>query len=88
METDIKRITCCICYIPFWITNAHNNRLLSCHNDFYCPNGHCQSYTGESDRDKLKRAEQNLEGERQYANSLARSNSALRGVITKMKKKK
>ena len=74
--------------MSFWITDDHYDRLRECHNTFYCPNGHPLSYTGESDRDKIKRLESNLAREREYGNKLARKNAALRGVITRQKKNK
>lgn len=71
--------------MTFWITTKHQQRLISCKNTFYCPNGHPQSYKGETDRVKLKTAESNLAGERAYSERLSRSNAALRGVITRKK---
>ena len=87
MEVERAQLNCISCGITFWITKEHQEELIKCHNTFYCPNGHPQLYTGESDRDKIKRLESSLAREREYSNQLARSKAALRGVITKMKKK-
>lgn len=87
MDVSITKITCYQCNVPFWLLEEHQEKLVKCKNTFYCPNGHAQSYIGESDREKLKRIEQNLAGERAYSESLIRSNAALRGVITKKKNK-
>jgi len=87
MDIKISQETCCNCNVIFWITTTHQKRLISCKNTFYCPNGHPQSYKGETDRDKLKQAEQNLVSERECSERLARSNAALRGVITRNKRK-
>jgi len=87
MEIHIVQETCCQCNITFWITASHHERLIKCKNDFYCPNGHVQHYLGETDAEKLKRTEQYLEDARSREDAANRSNSALRGVITKMKNK-
>jgi len=87
MDIQITQETCIKCNVIFWITTEHYERLVKCKNTFYCPNGHPQNYTGENDREKLKRAKQNLAGERAYSERLVRSNSALRGVITRKKNK-
>jgi len=88
MDVEIHEITCCNCGVSFWVTNKHDDELRRCHNTFYCPNGHANYYKGENDREKLIKVERNLAGEKAYSNSLARSNAALRGVITKMKNKR
>lgn len=88
MDIQISQETCCNCNVIYWITTEHQERLVRCKNTFYCPNGHPQSYKGETDRDKFERAERELAGEKAYSDSLARSNAALRGVITRNKNKK
>ena len=85
MDIHISQETCCNCNVIFWITTEHRQRLVSCKNTFYCPNGHPQSYQGDTDRVKLQTAEKNLAGEKAYSERLARSNAALRGVITRKK---
>lgn len=89
MEVDLVEISCCWkpCRVSFWITKKHDDRLRNCHNTFYCPNGHGQSYGGESDKQKLKRLEQSLKNRDWEINHLTKSKSALKGVITRMKNK-
>lgn len=84
--------TCCVCGITFGIIAGFRDDLLKCQNTFYCPKGHSQHFCGESDAKKYKKykrlfkqAEKNLRYESQEVNRLGKSNSALRGVITKMK---
>ena len=96
-NVEIIEISCCNCGVSFWITEQYNDELLRCHNSFYCPNGHKQYYTGKTDAEKLAECTRKLQGlelsnnmlqgveERQRAT--IRSNAALRGVITRMKKK-
>ena len=86
-EVKIAQIDCCKCGMIFWVADEHLQKLLKCHNTFYCPNGHAQFFAGETDRDKLEKTKRTLELERKYSNTLVRSNAALRGVITKMKKR-
>ena len=88
MEVEIKQEICCTCSVIFWITSEHQQRLKSCHNGFYCPNGHRQSYEGETDAQKVTNLERELRYERRNSLDLTRSNSALRGVITRNKKAK
>ena len=91
MEVNLFEISCYKCQVSFWITDAHDNRLRKSHNAFYCPNGHRQSYQGKTkgekaieERDRYKRR---YKTEQEESKRLARSNSALRGVITRQKNK-
>lgn len=89
MNVEIVEISCCDCRITFWITQKHNKELLRCHNLFYCPNGHGQNYTGKTEAQKAKE-ERNMykqwyNSQKEESERLARSNSALRGVITRNK---
>jgi hypothetical protein len=90
MELGITEQTCCnkTCNITFWLTTAHHDFLVASHNSFYCPNGHRQAYVGETEEMKRKRAERLLDNKIRYATKLERKNSALRGVITRMKNKR
>ena len=88
MDIQIVQMTCCNCNVVYWITEEHQQRLISCKNTFYCPKGHPQSYKGNTDAQKVENLERDLRCERRNSESLARSNAALRGVITKNKKKK
>lgn len=56
--------TCCQCGIPFAITNDFQEQRIQDHQWFYCPHGHPQRYTSESDKEKIKRLEQAVEKER------------------------
>jgi hypothetical protein len=93
MNIEQVEISCCNCGVTFWITKNHDEELVNCGNSFYCPNGHRQHYT-ESIKAKLKKAMSKLKDaeareaeERDSAEKCKRSNTALQGVITKMKKK-
>ena len=91
MNVELREISCVKCKVAFWITAKHEKELRKCHNEFFCPNGHSQYYPQKTEaekaieeRDRYKRwykSEQEIKG------SLARSNAALRGVVTRMKNK-
>jgi len=86
MSVEMYEISCSVCGVVFMITNSFDNRLRHSKNSFYCPNGHSLSYPGETDADKLKRVERYLNNSDTRLFAARRSNSALRGVITKMKR--
>ncbi len=88
MNVNIVQETCCNCNMIFWITKEHCDRLMRYKNIFYCPNGHPQSYQGKTEAQKIASLEVNLRYEKRQSESIVRSNSALRGVITKLKHKK
>lgn len=51
----LAHVTCCSCGVVFGIESQHQERLRQTHDDFYCPNGHRQHYTGESDAERERR---------------------------------
>lgn len=87
MDIQIIQETCITCNVVFWITKEHQQRLGKCKNTFYCPNGHPLAYGGETDAHKIASLRSELRDELQCSERLARSNSALRGVITRKKNK-
>lgn len=56
MEISVPMVAveCCMCHMPFTMTKEFNTKLRRCHNTFYCPAGHGQSYTGKSDLDQMR----------------------------------
>jgi len=87
MDIEISQETCVKCNVIYWITTKHQQRLKECKNIFYCPNGHQQFYKGETDAQKVENLERELRCEKRESENLARSNAALRGVITRNKRK-
>jgi hypothetical protein len=65
MEIKMESVTCPQCGITFAITSTHDRNLRECHNTFFCPAGHAQSYRGETEAEKLRKQlvakEQSLE---------------------------
>ncbi len=49
---------CCTCGVAFAMPSSFQSQRRSDKQLFYCPNGHGQSYTGETDAAKAKRLEQ------------------------------
>lgn len=54
MDVPMYLEHCAWCGIPFALTVDLRNKLLKCHNTFYCPNGHRQSYVEKSEEEKLR----------------------------------
>lgn len=92
--------TCCRsdCGILFAVPADWQQRRRRDHTNFYCPNGHSQVYAAKSEeeklRDELASKERSLRWEsdrrkraEESAMNLARSRSALRGQVTKLKNK-
>ena len=52
---DLKVHTCINCGITFAMPVDYDKRLYQTKEAFYCPNGHSQSYVGESDQQKLEK---------------------------------
>jgi hypothetical protein len=55
MEIKMYYINCCRCGVLFAITDQHDTQLRQCHNMFYCPNGHPQSYQAETETERLRK---------------------------------
>lgn len=58
LSVDFVTETCCYedCNITFAFTRDFYNRVRNDHSWWFCPRGHTQHYTGESDQQKLERA--------------------------------
>ncbi len=94
---DLAKETCCNCGVIFAMPADLQKNLIETGRLFYCPNGHPQHYT-ESEVSKLEKrlkqekafraaAEKDLQSEREWSKRQARSRSALRGVVTRLKNK-
>lgn len=92
--------TCCRagCGVLFAMPADLQKRLRADHRDFYCPNGHNQYYSAKTEAEKLRdelaaaKRDAKFYAERsdRLANdnmTLARSRTALRGVVTRLKRK-
>lgn len=93
-------VTCCnkSCLQPFALTTAFKSARVKDKRTFWCPNGHPQSFTGETAEDRLRKNVEVLQtrlGFRdaeisQLRNSRAgveRRLRATKGVVTRMKRR-
>ena len=89
MEVHIKTTQneCPTCHLLFWISEAHHNRLVRSKEEFYCPNGHSALFTGKSDKQKLKEAEDELKKNLEYIQNLEKTAEASYKREIKLKKK-
>lgn len=99
--SDIKyiHIQCANCGMPFAVPDFQVSWLKAKGKSFCCPAGHIQSFTEDTELEKLKvelnqkqkeldRAWEECKERADIYESLYRSHRSLRGVITRMKGKK
>lgn len=92
--------TCCHddCQMTFAMPQDFVTQKRRDHKTWYCPRGHSHFYNGESDLERAKRLQRAaqedaayawtaVEAARDQARATARSNAALRGVITRARNK-
>jgi hypothetical protein len=95
-ETLLAVEECCSCGMVFALPHAMQLRLKKSHEWFYCPAGHTQHYTGQSDAEKAQAEAEKYKRlwkeEQRYAadvlserNAAQRSLSATKGVLTRTK---
>ena len=84
---------CCNCGVIFAMPEAMKAQLLKTGNTFYCPSGHPQVYSENTEK-KLRRVEGLLREEYAYSDTLRKQRdgalrqvSAHKGVATRMKKR-
>lgn len=89
--TTLVTEECCTCGITFAMTLDFKNHRREDHANFYCPAGHAQHYTAESETQKLTRqlrsANSRLTHTRDQLEATERSLSAQKGVTTKLRKR-
>lgn len=63
MQVQLILQTCCHseCGLSFAVPKTWDDARRKDHNRFYCPNGHGQSYSGETEAERLRREKQKLE---------------------------
>lgn len=91
-EITIVTVQCCRCGIYFGLDQWHMEKLKESRTNFYCPNGHEQYFPGQSMEEKLRemkkeltRVSAGLDWWKIEAEEKARSLTATRGVVTRMK---
>lgn len=85
---------CCNCGVGFALTAELRERKLKDKTTFYCPNGHPQSYVGQSDAAKIRELERDRDwykdAERRAADDrdlARRSAAAYKGQTTKLRQR-
>lgn len=89
-HTTLTTLDCGMCAIPFAIPSDLYQGATQDGRWFWCPNGHrIHFYETENQKlqDELARAKTGLIRERQDREAAERSNAALRGVVTRTKKR-
>lgn len=100
ITTALNPVTCCHigCGVQFGIEADYMKRLRETHEWFYCPNGHQQHFTGETEAERLKRqltqteacltyARADTQRARERANHTENRLRSTKGVVTRMKRK-
>ena len=88
MDIDIVEMNCCVCGCTFWVTQQHRTELISSKKSFSCPNGHSQSYVGESDKKKLANTIEELRHEKIRSEELKKELVDCKKKVRKKKKKR
>lgn len=94
MDVPMELILCAHCGMPFAMSRDKKERLRKCHNTFYCPDGHAQSFVGKTEEERLREKVKELEDvERkrkadEFARRLARQKSSKKTANKKSSNKK
>ena len=66
--TELHTLTCGACGTPFAMDATLYEKKVEAHGDFYCPNGHCRHFVGQTKAEKLQ--EQLNDQARKFATEL------------------
>lgn len=69
MQVDLVQDTCLTCGIVMFMTSQHVAHLKQTKRGYYCPNGHSQYFSGETEAERLRKQLSNMIGERNRAQS-------------------
>lgn len=93
----MAQIFCCDCGVEFHLAESFKKDLITSKKQFFCPNGHAQSYR-ENEADRLRRERDRLaqqiaqkddeiSWQRKQREAAERQVTAAKGQITKLKKR-
>ncbi len=89
LPVRLEMETCITCGIAFAVPSDWRVHIKRSHEWFYCPNGHQQHYSSESDMEKARRlareAEESRDWYRRRLDSEQNHSRALRGHLTRQK---
>lgn len=87
----LKWTGCIVCGVPIAMPSQMYDERLRDHRYFYCPNGHRQYFSGKSEeqrlRERLAWSESARERLRMERDAEARSRAAVKGHLTRIKKR-
>lgn len=90
MFVTVVETSCTICSIPFAVSKTYWDHGQERGGDLYCSAGHCMTFgTGSLEKAKQEavRLRAQLDQAKAHAESLERSRNALKGEVTKVKKR-
>ncbi len=98
LQFELVLETCCRtdCGMTFAIPRTWQKKRIEDHSHWFCPNGHEQRYTGQTEEAKLRaqlereqadkaRVQANLDEERRVVRATERRLASTRGVVTRVK---
>lgn len=86
MNVDLVEHACCNCGMTFWITVKMDSQKQRDHTSFYCPAGHSQSYTGETEAQKnLKRYQEEFNKRIKFEDELSKTKADLKKCLNNQK---
>lgn len=84
-----EEVTCCECGMTFGMESSFYKRKLVEQKTFYCPAGHSQHFTGQTEEDRLKAEKKILEErllwEQHNVRQKEKALSSAKGQMTKLK---
>lgn len=95
LSLKLTLVHCANCAAPFAVTEDYQSRRRKDHKPFYCPSGHQNVYSGETEEEKRIRqlesralsAERSAASWRTTAENAERKRRAAKGQLTKIKKR-
>lgn len=78
MQQKMVLEECCDCHITFAVTTTFQKARQKDHNSFYCPMGHSQYYSNQSEEEKLRNQ---LRIEREYKEEYREERDRLKGSL-------
>ena len=91
MTVTIVTDECWVCGVPFGLSKEYKDDIVKRGKSFWCPNGHKLCYVTETEEDRLRKRVERLEnrnhGLQSDLESAGRRAAALRGVVTRTKRR-
>lgn len=86
-EIAYDNTVCYSCGMVFWVPGRWLKDRIADKKTFYCPNGHSQSFVGESDKEKVARLKAELESSQARATDLWNQQQKLATANRKLRKR-